>query len=43
MEKLSIVIVSEKVAVMNMGGCGRNNPALCGTKECSFNDTSRDD
>lgn len=42
MNKLNIVIVSEKIVTQNMAGCGRNQPQLCGLKECSFNGTSRD-
>ena len=43
MNKLKVVIASEKAVTSNMAGCGRNNPSLCGTKECSFNGTSRED
>ena len=43
MEKLKMLVVSEDTVSNEMGGCGRYNPSLCGTKECSFNGTSRDD
>lgn len=42
MNKLNIIVVSEKIVTQNMGGCGRNMPQLCGSKDCSFNGTSRD-
>lgn len=43
MKKLKVTVVSEEAAIRSMAGCGRNNSQLCGSKECSFNGTSRDD
>lgn len=37
MEKLKITIVHESCAIEGMAGCGRNNPAMCGSRDCSFN------
>ncbi len=43
MDKLNMIVVSEEDVVNLMAGCGRNNPSLCGTKECSFNGTTNED
>ena len=42
-DKLKVVVVSEASVTNNMAGCGRNIPALCGTRECSFNGGNKDD
>lgn len=43
MEKLKIVVVSENAVSNMMGGCGKNWDQLCGLKQCSSNNTSKDD
>lgn len=35
MEKLKVIVVSEKNIVASMGGCGRNWGNLCGSRDCS--------
>ena len=42
MDKLNIVIVSEKIVTQNMAGCGKNHPQLCGARDCSFTGGSRE-
>lgn len=36
MEKLKVVVVSEKTFIKSMAGCGRNNMELCGARNCGF-------
>ena len=43
MEKLKMVVMSEEAVVNFMAGCGKNNTELCGTKHCSFNNTTDTD
>ena len=42
MKKLKVVVISEKVIMANMAGCGRNHPQVCGARDCSFNGGSRE-
>lgn len=42
MNKLNIIVVSERIVTQNMGGCGRNNPQMCGARDCSYNGGSRE-
>lgn len=35
MEKLKIVVVSEKSIAVSMAGCGRNWSNLCGSRDCT--------
>lgn len=34
MDKLKVIIVKEATVTMGMAGCGKNNPNLCGAREC---------
>ena len=36
MNKLNIIIVSERTMTQNMAGCGKYHQQLCGARECSF-------
>ena len=42
MNKLNVIIVSERTMIQNMGGCGKNHPQLCGARDCSYNGGSRE-